>query len=196
MPSDMHRDEALGENSAQLTSLDFDRIYMDTSDFVERAARRLGVADNDVEDVKQDVFVHVHRQLPAFEGRSALKTWVFGFVVSAVRNYRRKKQRRTDRDALFQLSWQATHCAPVYDPYELAARAQAESILKRVAREIGEDKAALLVLSEFEGRSMHEISTLLGVNVNTLYSRRRTGRLEFEEALARLLAHETPRKDA
>ncbi len=188
MQSDSHRDTALGENSAQLASLDFCSIYTETSEFVERAARRLGVADNDVEDVAQDVFVHIHRQLPSFEGRCALKTWVFGFVVSAVRNYRRKKRRRSDRDTLFELSWQATQSAPMCDPYELAACAQAESILKRVAREIGEDKAAVLVLSDFEERTMHEISTLLGVNVNTLYSRRRTVRLEFDEALARLLA--------
>ncbi len=190
MQFDSGRDTALGENSAQLDSLDFCRVYTETSEFVERAARRLGVADNDVEDVAQDVFVHVYRHLPAFEGRCALKTWVFGFVVSAVRNYRRKKRRRSDRDSLFELSWQATQCAPMCDPYELTACSQAESILKRVAHEIGEDKAAVVVLSEIEGRSMHEISTLLGVNVNTLYSRRRTGRLEFEEALARLLANE------
>ncbi len=190
MQSDSDRDTALGENSAQLDSLDFCRVYTETSEFVERAARRLGVADNDVEDVAQDVFVHVHRHLPAFEGRCTLKTWVFGFVVSAVRNYRRKKRRRSDRDTLFELSWQATQCAPMCDPYELTACSQAEGILKRVAHEIGEDKAAVVVLSEFEGRSMHEISSLLGVNVNTLYSRRRTGRVEFEEALARLLANE------
>ena len=184
------RDTTRGENSAQLGSLDFCRVYTETSEFVERAARRLGVADHDVEDVAQDIFVHVHRQLPSFEGRCALKTWVFGFVVSAVRNYRRKKRRRSDRATLVELSWQATQSAPLCDPYELAACAQAESILKRVAREIGEDKAAVVVLSEFEGWSMHEISSLLGINVNTLYSRRRTGRVEFEEALARLLANE------
>jgi RNA polymerase sigma-70 factor (ECF subfamily) len=189
MQSDSHRAKALRENSA---AADFDRVYVETAEFVGRAVRRLGVTESDVEDVAQDVFVHVHRHLPRFEGRCALKTWVFGFVVSAVRNYRRKQQRRSDRHALLEQTWQVAQCASVSDPYELAARSQAESILKRVAREIGEDKAAVLVLSEFEGRSMHEISALLGVNVNTLYSRRRIGRVEFDEALARLLNRGAP----
>jgi RNA polymerase sigma-70 factor (ECF subfamily) len=184
MQSDSRPTRALRQNIA---AAHFERVYLDTAEFARRAVRRLGVTESDVEDVTQDVFVHVHRHLPGFEGRCALKTWIFGFVVSAVRNYRRKQQRRSDRRALLELSWQVTQHAKTLDPYELAARFEAESILKRVAHEIGEDKAALLVLSEFEGRSMHEISALLGVNVNTLYSRRRIGRVEFDEALARLL---------
>jgi len=47
--------------------------------------RRLGVHEREVEDVAQEVFVIVHRQLPAFEGRSTLKTWVCGIAKGPVR---------------------------------------------------------------------------------------------------------------
>jgi RNA polymerase sigma-70 factor (ECF subfamily) len=59
--------------------------------------RRLGVQEREVEDVAQEVFVIVHRQLPAFEGRSTLKTWLCGIALRTAANHRRKAYRRHER---------------------------------------------------------------------------------------------------
>jgi RNA polymerase sigma-70 factor (ECF subfamily) len=43
-------------------------------------------------------------------------------------------------------------------------------------------------MAELEGMSVPEIAELVGVNVNTVYSRLRAARKEFEQALARTRA--------
>src|SRR5687767_5895670 len=50
------------------------QIFDEHARYVWRTLRHLGVADADLEDVCQEVFVTVHRKLPEFEGRSKLRT--------------------------------------------------------------------------------------------------------------------------
>jgi RNA polymerase sigma-70 factor (ECF subfamily) len=75
-------------------ALSFALVYEQHFDFVWRSARRLGVAEASLDDVVQDVFVTVYRRLDAFEGRSSLKTWLFGIVRHTVRDLRRSARRK------------------------------------------------------------------------------------------------------
>jgi len=74
--------------------LDANAIYRSHGAFVWRNLRRLGIPENMVEDVLQDVFMVVHRRLPEFAGRSSLKTWLFGIVLRVVKTHRRSQKRR------------------------------------------------------------------------------------------------------
>src|SRR5262245_45104727 len=75
-------------------AFDFHAIYADHFAFVWRSTRRLGVSEACVEDIVQDIFLTVYRRLPSFEGRSSLKTWLFGIVLGIVRNHRRGLKRK------------------------------------------------------------------------------------------------------
>jgi RNA polymerase sigma-70 factor (ECF subfamily) len=46
-------------------------------------------------------------------------------------------------------------------------------------------------MAELEGMTVPEIADLVGANVNTVYSRLRTARKEFDQALSRLRAAES-----
>src|SRR5579859_7717464 len=67
----------------------FAEVYEDYFSFVWRSARRLGAPEASVDDVVQEAFVVVYRRLSQFEGRSSLKTWLFGIVLNVVRAHRR-----------------------------------------------------------------------------------------------------------
>src|SRR5262245_51753387 len=69
-------------------------VYETQFDFVWRSARRLGVASLHVDDVVQEVFLVVFRRLAEFEGRSSLKTWLFGITRRVVRDHRRSARRK------------------------------------------------------------------------------------------------------
>jgi RNA polymerase sigma-70 factor (ECF subfamily) len=53
-----------------------------------------------------------------------------------------------------------------------------------------EDKREVFVLAEIEALSVVEIADVLGVNLNTVYSRLRTARQTFQRALERFHTHE------
>src|SRR5262245_60871423 len=70
---------------------DFKALYDAHLDFVWRSVRRLGVPASAMDDALQDVFVIVHRKVHEFQGRSSIKTWIFGIVVHVARAYRRRR---------------------------------------------------------------------------------------------------------
>jgi len=68
------------------------------------------------------------------------------------------------------------------DPLELASRSQAGRIVHQLLEKLDEEKAAVFVLAEIEGLTVPEIADATGVNVNTVYSRLRAARKDFERA--------------
>lgn len=159
----------------------FALVYDQHFDFVWRSARRLGVAEANLDDVVQDVFVTVYRRLDVFEGRSQLKTWIFGILRHTVHDLRRTARRKPTE-------------ALVDEPIDLASptpqdavmHGEGSRLLHAVLLELGHDLREVFVLSELEQMSAPEVSAALSLNVNTVYSRLRTARKEFEAALKRL----------
>jgi len=159
---------------------DLARIYEEHFDFVWRSARRLGVPDSAVDDVVQEVFIVVHRQLASFEGRSSMKTWLFGILRNVVLRQRRSWARR--REEALEESAVAADAAPADE--HLAER-EARRVLHALLAGLDDDKRAVFVLAELEQMSAPEIAEATGLKLNTVYSRLRLARIAFTRAIAR-----------
>ena len=61
-------------------ALVFEEVYAQHVRFVWRTVRSFGVAEAQLEDAVQDVFVVVHRRLREWEGRAAITTWLFAIA--------------------------------------------------------------------------------------------------------------------
>jgi len=155
-------------------------LYEAQFDFVWRSARRLGVASLHVDDVVQEVFLVVHRRLAEFEGRSSIKTWLFGITRRVVHDHRRSA-RRKPAEPLGSLE-------PIDEgggaDTQLAQRQSART-LHALLDELDDDKREVFVLAELEQMSGPEIAEVLSVNLNTVYARLRAARGAFEQAVAR-----------
>ncbi len=164
---------------------DLARIYEEHFDFVWRSARRLGVPDSAVDDAVQEVFIVVHRQLAGFEGRSSMKTWLFGILRNVVLRQRRSWARRRE-EALEESAVAATAAAAD----EHLAEREARRVLHALLAGLDDDKRAVFVLAELEQMSAPEIAEATGLKLNTVYSRLRLARAEMEKALERHRARE------
>jgi RNA polymerase sigma-70 factor, ECF subfamily len=142
--------------------------------FVWRVLRRLGVAEADVEDVCQDVFLTVHRRFEAFEGRSSSRTWIYGICLRTAANYRRRgwRQREEALGADHELAF-ATK------PEEPTAVRE----LDRALAALSEAKRIVFVLYEFGELSMAEVAAVVGCPVKTCFSRLHAARRELRGAL-------------
>lgn len=146
------------------------QVFDEHGRYIWRALRHLGVADVDVEDVVQEVFLTAHRKLPEFEGRSTLRTWLYGICLRQASDYRRRAYVRKER--------------PYEEPPESAALAgssdQALSDSRRLLRsllsQLDEDKREVVVLYELEGFTMKEVAEIVGCPLQTAYSRLHAGR--------------------
>ncbi|MCR9161482.1 MAG: RNA polymerase sigma factor [Nannocystaceae bacterium] len=153
----------------------FDAHY----DFVFRSALRLGVATAAVDDVVQETFIVAGRRLGTFEGRSGVRTWLFGILMRVAHTERRGELRRQRRAAVAIESASQTD-----DPY---ARRDAADLLHRLLATLDEDRRAAFILADVEGLTAVEIAEGLGVNVNTIYARVRSARMQLAEAHRQLL---------
>lgn len=160
------------------------QIYREHVEFVWAVLRRLGVDEADVEDAAQDVFVVAHRRLGEFEGRAAVRTWLYSIALRVASNRRRKHARR---DALLQRMPRAIP----EDLEELAARGQARAILESLLDRLDEHKRVVFVLAELEELTVPVIADMVGENPRTIYSRLRAARASVATALDRL--HGPPR---
>jgi RNA polymerase sigma-70 factor, ECF subfamily len=169
--------------SAPAQALTFRALYDAHLDFVWRNLRRLGVSEADAEDRTQEVFVVAHRRFEQFEERGhGPRAWLFQIVLRVASDARRHKRRHPeDPDgglAMGRASIDATQ-------QDAVLRREQLSQLDAALATIDVGRRAVLVLHEIEEMTAPEIAEVLGIPLNTVYSRLRVARAELEEALRR-----------
>jgi RNA polymerase sigma-70 factor (ECF subfamily) len=149
-------------------------VYRAHFRFVWRTLARFGVRNADLMDVTQNAFIVVHRQLPGFEGRARLETWLFTICR--------------------QIAWDYRRSAPVlrevvvdFDEFPLAGT-QSEALLEHVDRrslsrllyatieKLPEGKREVFLLFALGDMSGPEIASFLQIPLGTVRSRLRMAR--------------------
>jgi RNA polymerase sigma-70 factor, ECF subfamily len=176
---------ARAASPGRIDAIRFERIYRETAPIVLRALRRL-VPPSCVDDAAQDVFLTVARRLDDFEERAKASTWVYGIVLRVAADHRRAERRGERRKTA--LSAEPPHSQRT--PEQRAELASNVRMLHRVLDAMTDELREVFVLAELEQLPGPEISTLLGLNANTMHSRLRAARGEFNVLVRRERARE------
>jgi RNA polymerase sigma-70 factor, ECF subfamily len=152
----------LARRSTASTPPVFEEVFTSHGRFVWRALRYLGVGESDLDDACQEVFLVVHRRLGDFEGRSSLRSWVYGIALRVAADYRKSAfvRRRSTSEVTLESP------AP-----SAQSQAEARQLLQRALDRLDDDKRTVLVLHELEGFSIPEVAELVGCPVQTAYTR-------------------------
>jgi RNA polymerase sigma-70 factor (ECF subfamily) len=150
---------------------------------VARTVHRVMGASPDVDDVVQDVFVHVFRSLPSFRGDSKFSTWLYRLTVNVTRMHLRRGRSRP-QIADVAVPEHPTDPAPTDSPETHAECSERLAALYRLLDGIGEKKRTVLVLHDLEGRPAREIGELVGAPVLTVRTRLFYARKELYAAIA------------
>lgn len=162
------------------SALDFESVYREHARFVWRSLSRLGVLPEHVPDAMQDVFIVVYRKLPTFEGRSSVRTWLFGIAMRVASDWARRVRRHPSEPLLDTLQDNRENA-----PFERAARSEALNTLHRLLDELSPEQRAVFVLVELEQMSVAEAASAVSANIHTVTSRLKVARQKFEAALKR-----------
>ena len=152
-------------------------LYREQFPFVWRTVRQMGIEPAAVDDTVQEIFVVVHRKHAEFEGRSSIRTWLYGIARRIVADHRKSNRRKpstsTDPSLLDGLERE--------DP--AARRLEAFDLVCVLLDTLDEAKREVFVLAELEGMTMAEIAEATSTNANTVSARLRAARAAFECAL-------------
>lgn len=184
----------------------FEAVYQAHAGFVWRSLRRLGVPESALDDATQDVFVIVHRRLSEFEGRSQLTTWLYRIAYHTAQHYHRHgvrhpssspqsggdNQASTSGDSsqhhlsLNSSSGLTSLTSAHSCPQEVFSQKQAVERLYLILDQLDNEKRAVFVMAELEQMAAPEIASVLRVPTNTVYSRLRAARLQFNTLVDQL----------
>jgi RNA polymerase sigma-70 factor (ECF subfamily) len=165
---------------------DFRAIYEGHFDFVWRSLRRLGVREADAKDLTQKVFLTVHLRLSDFEGRSELRTWIFGICLRVASDYRRSAAVR--HEVVTDSAQIAAQVGADRDPLSLVEARSTAMVAESILDKLPESQRVVFVLFELEELSAEQIADLVEVPIGTVRSRLRLARDAFRKEAKRIAA--------
>ena len=150
-----------------------------------RFALRFVRRREEAEDLVQETWLSALRGAPTFEGRSSLRTWLFGiaFRVAAGRRRRASEQRE-----VLEPAGAEARPDPADDPEALAMRRELRGLLQLGLDALPIEQRAVFTLFELEGFSGEEIADALSESEGTVRSRLRLARATFSRVVKAALA--------
>jgi RNA polymerase sigma-70 factor (ECF subfamily) len=162
---DLVRRAASGEREA------FAAIYARYHSVVYRFARMMSGVSSIAEDVTQDVFIALMRDLPRYQPqRSGLGTYLYGIARNLVRNRLRREGRFVTLDPA------APEPAAPDDPCTALAHSRDVARLRRAIAELPSRYREAVILADIHGLSYAETAIVVGAPVGTVRSRLNRGR--------------------
>lgn len=156
----------------------FDRHYATAGRFVFQLASDF--TPEDVEEVCQEVFLSVIRNLDSFQGGSQFQTWLFRIAANKARDFREKQHAAKRGGGLAPLSLQAedpetglTIDAPSHAPSPDMDLLNAERVelVREALDHVGDPCREIIELRYFGDLSYEELSQELKLNPKTVSSR-------------------------
>jgi len=165
----------------------FRTLFEEHFAYVWSVLRRLGVGNDDVEDLAHEVFLNVYRHFADYDPGRPVKPWLFGFAFRVASDDRRRARRRRE-----VVGTDVVVSDPAAAADDALVRAEERSLLMRALDQIALDRRAVLVLHEWDGCTIPEVARALGIPLNTAYTRLRLARADLAAAMKRLTVRRSP----
>ena len=151
-------------------------LYRRVVDRVRGLVARM-VGRDDVDDLIQEIFVHLFRSISSFRGESRFETWLYRLVVTQALQYRRRHRR-------WPLPSLEVDC-PARDARPGSSQDDSE-LLSRALEALDPELRALFVLREVEGLSYRELAEVADIPEGTIGSRLNRARHELRRSMLAL----------
>ncbi len=179
------RDLALIEAYREGRRESFDELLHAYETTVHRILGQLNVVGADVEDLTQDVFLRVYRNLERFRGQSSFYTWLYRITVNVFFDHNKKRKRADVRLARLQnaLVDASNQGADPQDPFRATLEALTQEAFSRAIALLPEPFRDVVAMREVDDLSYEEIAMITGISIGTVRSRLSRARARLKESL-------------
>ena len=170
----------------------FAEIVQRHQNMVYSVAYRMVRRRIDAEDIAQQVFAKIYFALKRFNMRSTLSTWIYRIALNETYDYlRRLRSRRVmyEGDLSEGLDAERMDFATAHSREPLAAeQSERRDYLMKLLAHVSDEERMLLFQKEVEGRTIVELSSMTGINENTIKVKLFRARKKLVKAAAKLEA--------
>jgi len=163
-----------------------DSIWSHRSDDLRRFIRRRVSDDHVADDLLQETFVRVHRNLATLQEADRLTAWVYQIVRNVIHDHHRQAARTT----------LALVDDPVGDEEDRLSclRSRASGWLEEMVRQLPDGYREAVQLSEIEGLQQQEVADRLSLSLSGAKSRIQRGRAMLKDILEQCCNFELDRR--
>ncbi len=167
----------------------FDEIVASYDRQVSRILAQLGAAPTEAEDLAQEVFLRIFRNLHRFRGQSSFYTWLYRITVNVFFDHNKKRKRADVRlKRLESALGDASVVRTDGDPYVACFESLTQATFAGAIGQLPETFRAVVRMREIEDLSYEEIARLTGISIGTVRSRLSRARTRLKELLREAIA--------
>ncbi len=122
---------------------------------------------DDAEDITQEVFVKVWKNIKSFKGKSKFSTWLYRITVNHCLNYINKHKKDPISFERVVGKGRVSNTPNSEIIYEKKNKAE---IIREALSNLPDRQKIALILSKFEYKSYNEISHIMGVSISSVES--------------------------
>ncbi|MDD4956833.1 MAG: RNA polymerase sigma factor [Candidatus Omnitrophica bacterium] len=168
IPYELIRDTLRGDMRS------FEEIYRRLSGSVYAISYRITFSRMDAEEVTQDVFVSMYKNLGNFREGTKFGAWVYRITVNAAISCYRKRKRSRGMFVNMEQAEERLGYAPELE--KIHDDAETSGKVERLLAVLSPDQRACVVLRDIEGLSYEEVAQALDVKLNTVRTRLKRAR--------------------
>ncbi len=132
--------------------------------------------ENDAEDILQDVFLKVHRNIDTLKDNNRIHAWIYRITRNTIIDYYRKRDRNIelieiDEDLIGEIE------------EEISINKEIGMCLNSMIQHMPEKYKQAIILTEFQNITQKKLAQELGMSISGAKSRVQRGRLMLKEAL-------------
>ncbi len=140
------------------------------------------------DDVTQEVFIRAFRGLPKFEGRCSFFTWLYRITINCSYRYLRKnmtflKKVTHEIDPAVYMDDTIKHKITGNSPYKSLEMKETMDVLSKAIDNLPVKHKTALIMFEFQGLSIQDISDILKTSPGTIKSRLHHARLKLKNQM-------------
>lgn len=152
--------------SKYIDSVNFKELVLEHQNRVLNIIFRFLNNKEDAEDVAQDVFVTVYQNLPTFQGKAQLSTWIHRIAVNKSLDFRRKRNRKKRLGEFKQLTGfndveEKLETPEASNPHSVLESKERALILKRAVDSLSKKQRTAIILNKYEGFSYQEVAAIM-----------------------------------
>jgi RNA polymerase sigma-70 factor, ECF subfamily len=152
--------------------------------FIAKRVTDQGHAD----DILQEVFMRVHRQIDSVKDPERLVSWVYQITRNAIIDHYRKPGRQREVSAGLSSELEVLHDSPAIsgmspDGDGAEPRAELACCLRPMIEQLSQDYRDAITLVEIEGLPQQAAATQMGISLSGMKSRVQRGRKQLKQML-------------